>query len=114
MKPSPLTESPALVKNETEIEIIEEESFVDSASPCNSQENEKSSELECSECNELFKTDALFAKHFDEMHGIETLDLIGIAVDAEFDDGLIKQQSSPIKKQKRGRTTKYPEDGKII
>lgn len=111
-KPSSLTESPSHVKNEAEIEIIDE-SAEDSASPSNSQQNEKSSDLECSECNEIFKTDALFAKHFDEMHGIETLDL-DIADDVEFDDEEpIKHQSSPIKKQKRGRNTKYPEDGKI-
>lgn len=99
------------VKDETENELIDELSeSVEDPIIAGSKE---SSGFECSECNEIFKTETLFSKHFDEMHSIETLDLIEIVEDVEIDDdGLIKQKPNiSNKKRKRGRASKYPEDG---
>lgn len=93
-----------------EMEIIEE--IFEEAVPSNQNE---SSDFECSECNEILKDEISLRKHLDDMHSIETLDLIEALDDEESDDndGLKQQPSSPTKKRKRGRTSKYPEDGKI-
>lgn len=96
--PSP-RQSP--IKDETEIETLDEPIA-----------DEIPSDFECSECNEIFKDEILFTKHLDEMHSIETLDLIETVDDLEMDDDE-QQSSSPSKKRKRGRTSKYPEDGKF-
>lgn len=99
--------SPSPIKDELEIEIIEE--FLEE-DPIKANE---SSDFECSECNEILKDEISLTKHLDEMH-CDTLELIETFDDVEIDDDglLIKQESSsPNKKRKRGRASKYPEDG---
>lgn len=93
------------IKDETEIDEIINETLEEPI-----KTSETPSDFECSECFEIFKDEISFTKHLDEMHSIETFDLVETGDDLEI-DAEEQQSSSPTKKRRRGRTTKYPEDG---